>query len=204
MIVYVKMLKVSSKTMMYCAVCYACYFLNSGKVVGYVDELNGGIHHTDCLKYVLLDLQSLICSKYSKFCEKVLCGRLTRHLQKNNGTQSVGVSSHTNFWCLTLTERMKNMAAVIHTKDQQIAHLHEKINKLVSSQGVLVDQDTSNDLITMMKECSEAAQRESNPFVKNFRDQQLKEASLGPTRQMRWHPAIIRWCLYLHHCSSGC
>ena len=21
---------------------------------------------------------------------------------------------------------------------------------------------------------------------------------------MRWHPAIIRWCLYLHHRSSGC
>ena len=21
---------------------------------------------------------------------------------------------------------------------------------------------------------------------------------------MRWHPAMIRWCLYLHHKSSGC
>ena len=44
------------------------------------------------------------------------------------------------------------MAAVIHTKDQQMACLNEKINKLVSSQGVLVDRDISNDLVTMMKE----------------------------------------------------
>jgi len=59
------------------------------------------------------------------------------------------------------------MAAVIHTKDQQIARLNEKINKLVSSQGVLVDQEISNDLVIMMKECSEAAQKEqSNPFMK--------------------------------------
>jgi len=120
----------------------------------------------------------------------------------------VEASSHTNFRRLTPTEKcetMKNMAVVIHTKDQQIARLNEKINKLVSSQEVLVDREISNDLVTMMKECSEAAQKEpSNPFMKIFWDQQLKAASLGSTHQMRWHPAVIRWCLYLHHCSSGC
>jgi len=172
MMAYLKMFKVSSKTMMCCAICYVCYFLNSGKVVGYFDELNGGTHHTDCLKYVPLDLQSLICSKCSKFHENVLRGRLAWHLQEKNGTQSVEVSSHTNFWCHTSIkkcERMKNRAAVIHTKDQHIAHLNEKINKLVSSQGVLVDRDISNDLVTMMKECSEAAQKEqSNPIRKIF------------------------------------
>ena len=177
-------------------------------MVGYVDKLNSGIHHTDCLKYVPLDSQLPTCSKCSKFRENVLRGRLTRHLQEINGNQSVEANSHTNFRCLTPTEkceRMKNMAAVIHTKDQQIARLHEKINRLVSSQGVLVDRDISNDLVTMMKECSEAAQKEqSNPFMKIFWDHQLKAASLGSTRQMRWHPAIIRWCLYLHHRSSGC
>ena len=57
----------------------------------------------------------------------------------------------------------------------------------------------------MMKECGEAVQKEqSNPFMKIFWNQQLKAASLESTRQMRWHPAIIRWCLYLHHRSSGC
>jgi len=82
MMVYLKMLKVSSKIMICCAICYTCYFLNSGKVVGYVHELNGGIHHTDCMKYVPLDLQSLICSKCSKFRENVLRGRLAQHLQE--------------------------------------------------------------------------------------------------------------------------
>jgi len=57
----------------------------------------------------------------------------------------------------------------------------------------------------MMKECSEAAQKEqSNPFMKIVWDQQLKAALLGSIRQMHWHPAIIRWCLYLHHRSSSC
>jgi len=51
------------------------------------------------------------------------------------------------------------MATVIHTKDQQIARLSEKINKLIANKGILVDQDTNNELLSMMKECSEAVQK---------------------------------------------
>ena len=52
------------------------------------------------------------------------------------------------------------MAAVIYTEDQQTTRLNEKIHRLVSSQGVLVDQDTSFDFVTMMKESGKAAQKE--------------------------------------------
>jgi len=67
----------------------------------------------------------------------------------------------TNFHYLTSTEntdRMKNMAAVIHCKDQQIARLHEKINRLVANQGIVVNQDTLSDLVSMMKEYNGLAQ----------------------------------------------
>ena len=177
-----------------------------GKVIGYV-ERNGGIRHVDCLKYIPLESHSRLCSRCSTFRENVLRGRLARHLQEDS-CQSVEANSHTNFRCLTPSEkceRMKNMATVIHTKDQQIAHLSGRINKLVANQGIMVDQDTNNDLVSMMKECGEAVQKDNtNPFMKIFWDQQLKAASLGSTRQIRWYPAIIRWCLYLHHRSSGC
>jgi len=97
------------------------------------------------------------------------------------------------------------MAATIHFKDQQIARLHERIDKLVASDGIQVDQETHTDLVSMMKECGEAAQKdESNAFMKIFWNQQLKAVSLRSICQMLWHPAIIRWCLYLHHCSSRC
>ena len=40
-------------------------------------------------------------------------------------------------------------------------------------------------------------------FKSIFWQQQMK-ASLAKGKQgIRWHPAIIRWCLYLHHRSSG-
>ena len=139
------------------------------KVIGYV-ERNGGIRHVDCLKYIPLESHSRLCSRCSTFRENVLRGRLARHLQEDS-CQSVEANSHTNFRCLTPSEkceRMKNMATVIHTKDQQIARLSGRINKLVANQGIMVDQDTNNDIVSMMKECGEAVQKDNtNPFI-NF------------------------------------
>ena len=177
-------------------------------MIGYVDQLNGGIHHIDCRKTILLDLPSGMCSNCNKFRENILRGRLARYLKEKNSCQSVQASSHTNFQCLTpleKTERMKHMATEIHNKDKEISRLHEKINRLVANQGIKVDQETHTDLVSIMKKYSELAQtNQSNPFMKIFWDQQLKAASLSSTRQIRWHPAVIRWCLYLHHRSSGC
>ena len=31
----------------------------------------------------------------------------------------------------------------------------------------------------------------------------MKAASQSDARQMRWHPAMIKWCLYLRYRSSG-
>lgn len=36
-----------------------------------------------------------------------------------------------------------------------------------------------------------------------FWQQQMKASLCKSKNGMRWHPAIIRWCLYLHHRSSG-
>lgn len=40
-------------------------------------------------------------------------------------------------------------------------------------------------------------------FQEKFWEQQLKAASCKDARGMRWHPLMIRWCLYLRHQSSS-
>jgi len=77
---------------------------------------------------------------------------------------------------------MKTMAAVIHSKNQKFACLHEKINRLIENQGILVDRDTHSDSVSMMKEYSGLAQQDqTNPFMQIFWNQQLKGASLDST-----------------------
>ena len=40
-------------------------------------------------------------------------------------------------------------------------------------------------------------------FQKLFWQQQSKAASRSSAKGMRWHPLMIKWCLYLRHRSSG-
>lgn len=65
----------------------------------------------------------------------------------------------------------------------------------------MVDPSTHNDLLAIM-----SAQKDTgsgDTFRSIFWQQQLKAAKLSKKNGMHWHPAMIRWCLYLHHRSSS-
>ena len=70
----------------------------------------------------------------------------------------------------------------------------------------MLDGAMHSDLVSIMKRHSPSNDDDvsDSKFKEIFWQQQLKAASLKDARSMRWHPAIIRWCLYLHHRSSGC
>lgn len=65
-----------------------------------------------------------------------------------------------------------------------------------------LDECTSNGLVSILNKHSQSPASEI--FSSIFWQQQLRAASTKDKRGMRWHPAMIRWCLYLHHKSSGC
>ena len=74
-----------------------------------------------------------------------------------------------------------------------------------SSQPVKVslDDETSNDMSLIMKE-NEASINSEHPegsFLHVFWQQQ-KEAVAKPARGRRWHPMMVKWCIYLRHQSS--
>ena len=52
-----------------------------------------------------------------------------------------------------------------------------------------------------MEECSDkvTSKHPVGSLARVFWEQQLKAASCSDQRQMRWHPLIVKWCLYLRH-----
>ena len=67
----------------------------------------------------------------------------------------------------------------------------------------MVDDRVHQDLLNIMNWHNNKLPNESNTFASIFWNQQFKAATLNNRRQMRWHPAMIWWCFYLHHRSSG-
>ena len=126
------------------------------------------------------------------------------HRQENE-VDTCAASSHVNFRYLSLPEklqRMRNLAQLVRAKDKIISDQQKKIDSVLKVNGVTVDECTHNDLLTIMSAQKDVGAGEN--FSSVFWQQQLRAAKLENKNGMHWHPAIIRWCLYLHHRSSGC
>ena len=93
------------------------------------------------------------------------------------------------------------MQSVVESSKRKISSLQARLDRLIELDGVKVDQLTHSGLVAILKNNQENA---PDTFSSIFWQQQLKAASVKDPKGMRWHPAVIRWCLYLHHKSSGC
>ena len=114
------------------------------------------------------------------------------------------IDSHVNLRYLNPAEkdeRIRNLHTQVVKDRKKINQLQSQLEKIIQMDGVSVDDAMSKDLVNIMQ-CSEDGSEET--FSSIFWKQQLKAAKAQSSRGIRWHPAIIRWCLYLHHKSSGC
>jgi len=96
---------------------------------------------------------------------------------------------------------------VKHTATVQkktIVRLKKNIYKRIQNSGVNIEEEISSDLVSMMKTHSKdvVEQHGEELFLGIFWAQQLKAAIAASSRGRRWHPQVIKWCLYLHHLSS--
>jgi len=113
--------------------------------------------------------------------------------------------SHTNYCHLNAAEkdlRMHNLHAEVRFNRKKVNDLQKKLDKVFQVDGVRVDDTINKDLLTIMNNQTNPAEEET--FSSIFWEQQLKATRVKSSKGMRWHPAIVRWCLYLHHKSSGC
>ncbi len=117
-------------------------------------------------------------------------------------------SSHVNYRFLDpsqMVERMKNLHSLLRVKDRSLTRLQETIVRAIDSEGVPLCDETSIDMTSLMKKYSSEvlATCGEDSFKSIFWKQQMKATTLKNRKSLRWHPLIIKWCLYLHHRSSG-
>ena len=147
------------------------------------------------------------CPSCKTYRDNVLRGALNRILKQSDNERDVTeTSSHANFRYLNTPEkigRLKNLSKLVRSQEKHIQDLRNRLAKATEVNGVRVGGDVHNDLVNIMNFHKGKHPSSDETFSSIFWNQQLKAATLKDTRQMRWHPAMIRWCLYLHHRSSG-
>ena len=81
----------------------------------------------------------------------------------------------------------------------------QKLNQSILDSAVQLNEVDHKDLVDLMTQCSKQVNEtySEDSFQKIFWDQQKKAASYSNSKAMRWHPLIIKWCLYLQHFSGS-
>jgi len=116
-------------------------------------------------------------------------------------------SSHTTYSCLTAEEKDERLRR-LHCENKiaklQVSRLEKKIMELVATNGIQLDNGLHDDMKEIVAEATNEIHQsfQPNTFQRLFWDQQRRASSLNDSRSMKWHPLVVKWCLYLRHQSS--
>ena len=121
-------------------------------------------------------------------------------------------SSKVNLRYLSSPEKKRQYTSLrnrFDAKCKEHKRLKERIQKVTESYGIQLQADLHSDLEIIMKEMTKKVHEDcpKGSFRRIFWDEQIKAfiyiISAKDNRQIRWHPAMIKWCLHMKFISSG-
>lgn len=130
-----------------------------------------------------------------------------KRAKSQDRSQLTDPSSHVNYRFIRTPEKDSRLHE-LHRRDRAIKkrlfRLRNKLDDITMKFGVLVDNHMTSDLVEIMKTHKDQvlSHHSENSFPHIFWQQQFEAAQKSP-KGMRWHPLMIRWCIYLRHKSSG-
>jgi DNA transposase THAP9 len=80
-----------------------------------------------------------------------------------------------------------------------------KCSALIETNGVELNEADSAEMVSLVKECEESVleQFPEDSFQRIFWKQQIQYNKLKKKSSMRWHPTMIRWCLFMKSKSAA-
>ena len=146
--------------------------------------------------------QCATCKAYRKTLS-TMASRQSRH-QKDDGTNPSSHTTYANLHSDEKDERLRRLLQETKKAKLCIARFKKRISDATARDGVELDGELSNDLKAIMAANTQQVHSTypEGSFQRLFWDQQQTALSLKDSRSMKWHPLVIKWCLYLRHLSG--
>lgn len=112
-------------------------------------------------------------------------------------------------YCVLSSVEMQTRMSKLHSELRRIMkqrdRVREKLSSVMEKNSVVVGEEMSDDLKAIMEsEGRKATESEGcTSFQRIFWEQQVLAASKKNPRGMRWHPLMVKWCIYLRYQSQG-
>lgn len=171
-------------------------------------KIHPTIRHSKCALILAESSESKCCCECQKY-RKTLHSMLSRQHKTCSSLSKTAPNSHVNYWYLSTTEtdhQLERLHKLQRTTKHQVDRLSAKIAENIEQKGLMVDESMHNDLTQIVNDQTSKvnATYPDDCFQKLFWMQQKKASALTNARSMRWHPLMIKWCLYLRRiCLAG-
>lgn len=95
------------------------------------------------------------------------------------------------------TREKKDLKKRMRSAESAVKYMKKKIASSTEKHSIRVDESLHDGLHGVMSEFSDNVEVKfaENSFHRLFWNQQMKMMAEEP-RQRRWHPMLIRWCIY--------
>ena len=192
---------------MYIATCKTCITVGMNVIASCESKFQSfsTIRHINC--EILLPTTVTSCAHCTNH-RKSLNAMLSRYHQKLKSVNpNTGINSHTNYRYLSSNDkntRIHTLHNALQISKRQIKQLKDKMDTK-NCKHIAVSKDIHENLLETIKVHSDEITKAypENSFPNLFWQQQIQAASVKDSRTMKWHPLMIKWCLYLQHKSSG-
>lgn len=178
----------------------------SGEEVAYFDKINSTIRHVNCS--LLLEGSSLRCNHCKKYQKNTL-NRLLYRLKNDTSQSKENISSHVNHRFMdseSKTSRIKALKTEVQRKTKALKKMESILKEHIQKEYVQVDSTLHKDLLVIMEQhapLQDGDDQHAPDFMQIFWKQQRQAFAKKSAKSVRWHPLVVKWCLYLHHKSSG-
>ena len=175
---------------------------DSSNVIVDGQTYNITIRHVNC--DILTD--NVKCSPCTVY-RSTLRALYSRYIKQKRSIQT-SPRSHVNLRYLRTPEKRKrfnSLKARAKAATRKVNLLLEKVKGMSANDGVQLDEQLDQDIVAIMDECREHVESNYSPdsFKRLFWEEQKKARQLKSSKQMRWHPMLIKWCLKMKLTSSA-
>ena len=187
----------------------------SGDICAYVDDKEEIV--VDEKSYATTVRRSdcgLICSRNSSSLQRCpSCSKYRLQLfveRSREAKKSVNRTNHDSnvpYGCLTPSEkdeRMRNLEKAKRAEKQKNTRLRELLQKEIGDKCVALVEKDSDDITALLSDVSPLVEKTfPKGSVQRIFWEQAKYNTLKDSRQMRWHPLLIRFALNLKYSSTS-
>ena len=161
------------------------------------------IRHTKCDLIIESDYIHVRCTQCSTY-RKTLQTLRQANADKCDRTAP---DSRVNYRYLSTPEKHNRLQRLHHLQrctKLKVERMRQKLALAIKQGSIEVDESTHSDLQEIVTASTQQVTKEfpENSFQHLFWDQQKSALERKDSKSMRWHPLMIKWCLYLRHISG--